>query len=42
MENMGSDVPSYIVIDYERTWDASLRFDFDFDESNGIMWYSNW
>jgi len=42
MEQIGNDVPSYIVIDYDRTWDSALRFDFDFDESNGIMWCSNW
>ena len=42
MEQIGNDVPSWIVIDYDRTWDSGLRFDFDFDESNGIMWCSNW
>ena len=42
MEQIGNDVPSWIVIDYDRTWDSGLRFDFDFDESNGIMWMSNW
>ena len=42
MDQVGHDVPSWLAIDYDRTWDSSLRFDFDFDESNGIMWMCNW
>jgi len=42
MDQVGHDVPSWLAIDYERTWDSSLRFDFDFDEDNGIMWCANW
>ena len=42
MDQVGHDVPSWLAIDYDRTWDSSLRFDFDFDEDNGIMWCANW
>ena len=42
MENCGEQPPSWVCIDYDRTWDSALRFDFDFDEDNGIMWWSNW
>ena len=42
MDQVGHDVPSWLAIDYDRTWDSSLRFDFDFDEDNGIMWFANW
>jgi len=42
MDQVGHDVPSWLAIDYDRTWDSALRFDFDFDEDNGIMWLCNW
>ena len=42
MDQVGHDVPSWLAIDYDRTWDSALRFDFDFDEDNGIMWCANW
>ena len=42
MDQVGHDVPSWLAIDYDRTWDSALRFDFDFDEDNGIMWFANW
>ena len=42
MDQVGHDVPSWLAIDYDRTWDSALRFDFDFDEDNCIMWMSNW
>ena len=42
LDQIGNELPSWVCVDYERTWDSALRFDFDFDESNGIMWMSNW
>ena len=40
MENMGENIPSWISIDYEATWNASLRF--DYDEEDGYYFRSNW
>ena len=42
LEQIGNDLPTWVCVDYERTWDSALRFDFDFDEDNGIMWMCNW
>ena len=42
LEQTGDQIPHWVCVDYERTWDSALRFDFDFDECNGIMWCSNW
>jgi hypothetical protein len=30
-------IPSYVAVDWERTWDSNLRHDFYFDES-GHVW----
>mgnify|MGYP001287062843 FL=1 len=42
LQQIGDEYPSWVCIDYDRTWDSALRFDFDFDEDNGIMWFANW
>jgi len=31
--SMGENIPSYIVIDYQATWDSMLRFDY-WEEDN--------
>ena len=31
--NMGDNIPSYIVIDYQATWDSALRYDY-WEEDN--------
>jgi hypothetical protein len=28
----GFDVPSFVVVDWEATWNANLRYDFDFED----------
>jgi hypothetical protein len=33
MENMGTEIPSWVCIDYEATWECSLRH--DYNEENG-------
>ena len=30
LDEMGHDIPCYLVIDWQATWDQSLRYDFDF------------
>jgi hypothetical protein len=40
MENSGEEIPTWVVVDYEATWNASLRF--DYDEENGYYFRSNW
>lgn len=40
LENMGEEIPSWIVVDHEATWNASLRF--DYDEEDGYYFRSNW
>lgn len=29
LESMGTEIPSWVAVDYEATWNASLRFDYD-------------
>lgn len=29
LESMGTEIPSWVAIDYEATWESSLRFDYD-------------
>ena len=36
------DLPYWVSIDWRHTWDSALRFDFDFDQDNGIVWSTNW
>jgi antirestriction protein len=33
------DVPSYVVVDWQATWDQNLRYDFDFVD--GFVFHSN-
>ena len=42
LDQTGDSLPTWVCVDYERTWDSALRFDFDYDEDNGIMWCANW
>lgn len=34
------EVPSYIIVDWEATWESNLRYDFDF--INGYVFNTNW
>ena len=34
--------PYWVVTDWQATWDSALRFDFDFDQDNGIVWSTCW
>ena len=36
------DYPYWVVTDWQATWDSALRFDFDFDHENGLVWSTNW
>jgi hypothetical protein len=40
IENMGETIPSWISIDYEGTWESTLRF--DYDEEDGYYFDKNW
>jgi hypothetical protein len=40
LENMGENIPSWISIDYEGTWESTLRF--DYDEEDGYYFDKNW
>ncbi len=40
LEDLGENIPSWIVVDYEATWNASLRF--DYDEEDGYYFRSSW
>lgn len=33
------DFPSWIAIDWERTWEGGLRFDYSTSEHNGEIWF---
>ena len=36
------DLPYWVSIDWQHTWDNALRFDYDFDYDNKIMWRTCW
>ena len=36
------DYPYWVVTDWQATWDSALRFDYDFDQENGIVWRTCW
>jgi hypothetical protein len=40
LDTVGEEIPSWIVVDYEATWNASLRF--DYNEEDGYYFRSNW
>jgi hypothetical protein len=40
MENMGETIPTWVVVDYEATWNYTLRH--DYNEENGYYFRSNW
>jgi hypothetical protein len=40
LEMTGENIPSWITVDYEATWNASLRF--DYDEEDGYYFRSSW
>lgn len=29
LESMGTEIPSWVAVDYEATWESALRFDYD-------------
>ena len=35
-----NDLPYWVSIDWQNTWDSALRFDYDF--SDGIIWRTSW
>tara|TARA_Y100000766_G_scaffold225_1_gene172 strand:+ start:60 stop:509 length:450 start_codon:yes stop_codon:yes gene_type:complete len=37
-----SEQPYWVVTDWQATWDSALRFDYDFDQDNGIVWRTAW
>jgi hypothetical protein len=40
LDTVGEEIPSWITVDYEATWNASLRF--DYNEEDGYYFRSNW
>ena len=36
------DYPSWVVTDWKATWDSALRYDYDYDQENGIVWRTTW
>jgi hypothetical protein len=40
LDTVGEEIPSWIVVDYEATWNASLHF--DYNEEDGYYFRSNW
>ena len=41
-DQIGESIPSWLCIDWDATWESALRFDYYFDEDNGVMWSVNW
>lgn len=40
LENYGVEIPSWVAVDYEATWESSLRF--DYNEHDNYYFRSNW
>ncbi len=36
----GFDVPSFVVVDWDATWNSGLRYDYDFED--GFVFNKNW
>jgi hypothetical protein len=36
----GFDVPSFVVVDWDATWNSNLRYDFDYED--GFVFDKNW
>ena len=36
----GLDIPSFVVVDWQSTWEVGLRYDYDFQD--GFVFASNW
>ena len=36
------DLPYWVSIDWQHTWDSALRFDYDFDQDTKIVWRTAW
>jgi hypothetical protein len=36
----GLDIPSFVVIDWDTTWNSGLRYDYDFED--GFVFNKNW
>ena len=36
------DLPYWVSIDWQHTWDSALRFDYDYDQYTKIVWRTSW
>ena len=36
----GLDIPSFVIVDWQATWEVGLRYDYDFQD--GFVFASNW
>ena len=36
------ELPYWVSIDWQQTWDSALRFDYDFDQDSKIIWRTCW
>ena len=36
------DLPYWVSIDWQHTWDSALRFDYDYDQDTKIIWRTCW
>ena len=36
----GLDIPSFVIVDWQSTWEVGLRYDYDFQD--GFVFASNW
>jgi hypothetical protein len=36
----GLDIPSFVIVDWQATWDQGLRYDYNFQD--GFVFSSNW
>ena len=36
----GLDIPSFVIVDWQTTWEVGLRYDYDFQD--GFVFASNW
>lgn len=41
MESLGTDIPSWVAVDYEHTWDSALQYDYNEIEFDGSVFIFN-
>lgn len=41
ISQIGGEIPPYVMVDWQATWDCGLRYDYSFDDETGAVFLSN-